>query len=668
MKRPGRDREFGKFVKEQLALYGTTATDKIDEYRVQLVLQSCHNLIWEKEGYDPARAFDEFSKVLFSKCLDEKLPATERVFAPRRFRSHREFAQAIRDLFSSAVANPNFSDIFAGAQIDLDDFTISKVAEKLSSLPISPFTSSLDSAELKGTIYETFIGNTFRGELGQFFTHRKLVQFMIRMLDIKPTDVIYDPACGSGGFLVQALKYIHDAHFAKLYAGDDLERAVFEYSKIHLFGTEINDRAARTAKLNLLMHGGFHKGIVCTNALLADHLAPGHFLSKIAPGPVDVIFANPPFAGFERDPSVLARFTLGRNASGEPTSVTREVLFIEKIVSLLRAGGKAAIVIPQGIFTNRSLRRVRDFIRAHSRILAVIELPDWAFIPSGTSVRGSLLFLERSPSPPHSYRLFMKRVEHVGYTSTGRVDPTNELETVLDEYVAGDGPSFVPIDRISHRLDAKFYQPENRKVITLFERARSFPLVPLARVGSFQTERYNPKRQPDREILCVETSSVEPEALSIHPSRLLGKDSNYSSLKVLHAGDILISRRRPYRAAIVRVPDHLDGAMAITEFSVLRVTERFDPDYVLEILRSPSFVKLMTIYSTGEMSGRISESDLRRLKIPCPPLEEQKRLAAAARGLRRKISAYQQEIALCRKAIADRVEALIRGERPSGSR
>jgi hypothetical protein len=127
----------------------------------------------------------------------------------------------------------------------------------------------------------------------------------------------------------------------------------------------------------------------------------------------------------------------------------------------------------------------------------------------------------------------------------------------------------------------------------------------------------------------------------------------------LHSGDILISRRRAYRGAIVVVPPELDGALAIPEFSVFRLREEYDRDYVVEILRSPQFLQLMTIYSTGEMSGRIAEKDLRRLQIPLP--EDHHRLGAMFRKHRQRLAEYrrlmteqeQQIIRLCPEVIED---------------
>ena len=639
-----------------------------NEYALQLLVQSCHNLIWEKHGYDPARAFDEFSKVLFSKFCDEKCNASDPVFTLRFAGDSHLLAQRVRQLFSQSAVKPEFRDIFESRQADrsdvqlhLDDFTIAGVAQKLSGLSLTSLAASSASPEMKGTVYEKFIGNTFRGELGQFFTHRELVRFMIQFVDITPEDIIYDPACGSGGFLVQAIKFIRENYLEKESPRAPSDTSVHEYSRRKIFGTDINDRAARTAKLNILVHGGCHTGVHRVNALLADEQAPSSFTSIVRPGSVDVILANPPFAGYEKDPDVLRSFHLGLNGMGSPTSVTREVLFLERIVTLLKAGGRAGIVIPQGIFTNRKLLPVRDFLRANARILAVIELPDWAFIPSGTSVRGSLLFVERLSRVPAHYSVFMKRVDHIGFTSTGRPDPQSDLGETIRDYRRRDRRFLVPISELSKRLDAKFYQPEHREIIGLFNSPKKHPLVELEKVGRFISSSVHPRKDPETEYLCVETGDLDPDTYTITPKPLKGSAFKYSALRPVRKGDILISRRRPYRGAIAVALEEIDGSVAITEFSVFQPNPEYDQTYILEALRSPSFIKLLTIYSTGEMSGRISEGDLRKLKIPIPPKEEQARLGAYLAEERKRLAECLTTAARIRENISQTIEGIVAG-------
>jgi type I restriction-modification system DNA methylase subunit len=625
------------------------------EYELQKIVQRCHNILWERHGFDPAQAFDEFSKLLLVKLYDETTMAGAQT-AIRRGEPIEQLAARMRWLFDQANQTLGFDAIFSGQTIIADDLAIHEVFRQLQNYSLLQTTSAVDGADVKGTMYENIVGNTFRGELGQFFTHRNIVEFMVRMIGIDEDMVVYDPACGSGGFLIMCAKLIREQLKAQQppLSQEAIATRLKAYSKRCLIGTEINERTARVARLNLLMHGLDYANIFTVNALKVEETGDERLLSLIREGTIDVVFANPPFAGYEKDPSVLAKFELGQNGRGQVTSVTREVLFIERIIRLLRPGGMAGIVIPQGIFSNRNLTHVRDYIRQHTQILAIIELPDWAFIPSGTSVRGSLLFTRKMEPPPPSYDIFMKRVDHIGFTSTGRPDERNDFEATLDEFKVREPRYMVPITEIQDRIDAQFYLPEHRAIINLFRHNPKYCLVKLLDIGTFRTTRVNPHHSLDAEISLVETSCVDPATLTITPKRIKGRDSNYTSLKMLRAGDILISRRRAYRGAIVVVPSELDGALAIPEFSVLRLREGIDRNYVVEILRSSEFLKLMTIYSTGEMSGRIAEKDLRQLQIPLP--DDHVRIGTEFVALRERIKELDQLI----QAEQDRIVALAR--------
>jgi type I restriction enzyme M protein len=630
-----------------------------NEYELQKVVQRCHNVLWERHGFDPAQAFDEFSKLLFVRLYDEVTLAGARATIQRR-ESPEQFAARIRWLFDQANETSGFDHIFSEDAINSDDLAIYEVFRQLQNYSLLETTSQVQGADVKGTIYENIVGNTFRGELGQFFTHRSIVEFMVRLVGVDELKVVYDPACGSGGFLIMCAKIIREQiqQAQPRLSQPEIDQKLKDYSKRCLIGTEINERTARVARLNLLMHGLDYSNIFTVNALKTDESDNQRLCALL----VDVVFANPPFAGYEKDPTVLSKFELGQNGRGDVYAVTREVLFIERIIHVLRDGGMAGIVIPQGIFTNRNLTHVRDYIKRHAQILAVIELPDWAFIPSGTSVRGSLLFIRKLAQVSDKYDVFVKRVENIGFTSTGRPTDKNDFPETIEEFRQQDARYLVPVTEMLDRIDAKFYIPEHRHIIALFQSNPNHKLVRLSEIGTFYTEKVNPCLNPNKEIDLIETSCVDPGTLAITPKRIKGRDSNYTSLRRLRVGDILISRRRAYRGAIVVVPPELDGALAIPEFSILRLREGYDLDYVVEILRSSQFLQLMTIYSTGEMSGRIAEKDLRRLQIPLP--EDHHRLGATFREHRRRIAELQRLVAEHEQQIAQLCSEIIEGTRP----
>ena len=154
---------------------------------------------------------------------------------------------------------------------------------------------------------------------------------------------------------------------------------------------------------------------------------------------------------------------------------------------------------------------------------------------------------------------------------------------------------------------------------------------------------------------------MDPDTYTITPKPLKGNAFKYSALRPVRKGDILISMRRPYRGAITMASEEIDGSVAITEFSVFRPNPEYDQTYILEALRSPSFIKLLTIYSTGEMSGRISEGDLRKLKIPIPPKEEQARLGAYLAEERKRLAECLTTAARIREDISQTIEGIVAG-------
>jgi len=189
------------------------------------------------------------------------------------------------------------------------------------------------SEDIKGIAFERFLGRTFRGEIGQFFTPRTIVEFMIRMLEPKEGDIICDPASGSGGFLIRFFEIVRqqiladaDREYQEYKASldgrklSDAKKAQLlreKYDEIQatidqkqegsrlwnlanrcIYGTDANDRMARTSKMNMIMHGDGHGGV---------HHHDGFInVNGIFEGRFDIVLTNPPFgANVEAGDKVL---------------------------------------------------------------------------------------------------------------------------------------------------------------------------------------------------------------------------------------------------------------------------------------------------------------------------------------------------------------------------
>lgn len=372
---------------------------------------------------NPSQAFDELDKLIFCKIWDEK---DTKKGKPYQFQVYKEekpkaLQKRIFDLYDKGKAKD--LEVFNKA-IELSDYKLKTVVEYLQKVNLSD--TDLDS---KGKAFETFIGHSFRGEFGQFFTPRNVVKFAIDVLPITHESKVLDTSCGSGGFLLYALEKVRKQADAEFDLNDPKE-SVKHYQQWHdfaekrLFGIEINEQIARTAKMNMIIHDDGH-----TNVIQFDGLYPIEHIQKnsrkgkgnlgFAVDSFDFIVTNPPFGSLAKqsEKSYMQNnkstapyydFSLKRvnwidekvysKKDSNRTNQSTEVLFIEQCHHFLKIGGYLVVVLPDGILTNSSLQYVRDGIQKKFRIVAVISLPQTAFTHTGAGVKSSVLFLKKYSS------------------------------------------------------------------------------------------------------------------------------------------------------------------------------------------------------------------------------------------------------------------------------
>lgn len=388
-------------------------------------LEKCHDTVWQGGRLTPTNAFDEVSKLLFCKIKDEK-DGTRRG-EPYKFQvgTHEtadEVYNRINSIYLSAQeADP---DVFRES-IQLDSKVVYSVVEHLQGLALNKI--DLDT---KGVAFERFMQDFFKGKMGQFFTPRQVVEFCVNMLSPKHTDLVLDPACGSGGFLLYTLDAIR-----KFAEESYEEREAWDYwhkfAMNNLFGIEINDQIARVCKMNMILHDDGHTNVISTDSLenYEDITAVHKGFKK---NHFDLILTNPPFGAVikktERD--YLDKYTLGEDRKNQKS----EILFIERCVDFVKAKtGRIGIVLPDSIVINSSLQYVRDFILQNTRVLAIISLPDFTFSHYGANVKSSLLFLQKfGERKNNNYPVFMASAEKVGYTATGKEDLENDLPIIAN--------------------------------------------------------------------------------------------------------------------------------------------------------------------------------------------------------------------------------------------
>ncbi|QTN01149.1 N-6 DNA methylase [Sediminibacillus dalangtanensis] len=354
--------------------------------------QKCHDILWEGGKRNPSEAFDEMSKLLFCKLQDERHETGDGEAYKFQIGTHEqpnEVATRVKDIY--ADSRSRMPHVFQSS-IKISEELIYKVVEEIQE--VSLYKTDLDA---KGRAFEKFLGTVFREKMGQYFTPRPVVNFMVDMVNPTVRNRIIDPACGSGGFLLYALEKIQQEANDKF--KDVISRRDYwkDWSLRSLHGVEINDQISRVAMMGMILHEDGHTNIQCADSL-QSFSDMKNITTEFQPESFDIILTNPPFGASvkrvnkRQSHPVLDEYELGgKERNGQKT----EILFIERCLDLLVPGGKMGIVLPEGIFNNPSLEYVRDFVEGRAFIDGVISLPLETFIASGASVKTSILFIKK---------------------------------------------------------------------------------------------------------------------------------------------------------------------------------------------------------------------------------------------------------------------------------
>lgn len=433
----------------------------------QKLLFDCHSILRDVHKMDPGRAFDTISKILFIKMYVERsgLHGTFTLdYLDKRAASRMPNDPLVHDgLFDLTKDFYKTDELFSATdKLEISEATFRRIVKEL-----ERFDLAKTGDDIKGLAFERFLGTTFRGEMGQFFTPRPVVEFMVDLLSPVEGELICDPAAGSGGFLIRAFEHVRSLIQQDVQAKKDAERLRIEalglsedeeerqieaaFAALNkellpsgpdnkpidtrvgrlawkcIYGTDAEPRAARTAKMNMVMHGDGHGGIHYHDGLVD--------INGIFDGRFDVVLTNPPFGSnvgkdqvlgdseetrIPNDPAYVAAckkrygkaweenynrllqletegtpildlFEIGLGKANRPT----ELIFVERCLNLLKPGGRMGIVLPDGNLNNPSLSWLRRYAEGRAKLLAVVSLPEETFRSSDATVKASLVFMTK---------------------------------------------------------------------------------------------------------------------------------------------------------------------------------------------------------------------------------------------------------------------------------
>ena len=395
----------------------------IDQSELTRRFKQAHEALWAGGQLNPSEAFDELDKLIFCKIWDERKPRRmgepydfQIITVPKEVEKSETKRRHIENdnLYKRVIAlyeegRKKDKEVFRD-NIRLTPEKIRTVVGYLESVNLGE--TDLDS---KGRAFETFMGSFFRGNFGQYFTPREIVKFIVDVLPIEHDSKVLDTSCGSGGFLLYALNKVRDKA-TELYPNyskdvrqyDRWFKYWHDFAEKNLYGIEISEQISRAAKMNMIIHDDGHTNVITSNGILPDtEIIAKTNNQGFKYGTFDFIITNPPFGSIVRqsEQAYLKTYQLGKkeedwlavkaNPEQYRDSQSTEVLFIEQDYKFLKEGGYLAIVLPDGILTNSSMQYVRTQIEDWFRIVAVVSMPQTAFMANGAGVKSSVLFLKK---------------------------------------------------------------------------------------------------------------------------------------------------------------------------------------------------------------------------------------------------------------------------------
>ncbi|MBC6426814.1 MAG: N-6 DNA methylase [Ekhidna sp.] len=401
-----------------------TIADLIAKDKLRTERKSLKDLILEMEDEVLANAgvdvFEELFKLVFTKLFDEmESGRTEnRHLAFRNYGdTETELKEKIQKLFD--LAKDKWEGVFSDdAKIEL---TASHLSVCVSSLQdVKLFNSNLDVVD---DAFEYLINKSSKGEKGQYFTPRYVIDMCVKMLNPQPNETMIDTAAGSCGFPVHTIFHVWEKILKEkgldkshLFTLEQKPAACTDYVNNKVFAIDFDEKAVRVARTLNLIAGDGQTNVLHLNTLdyerwdekindedwLNTYFNGWKNLKKLRKDKssnrefqFDLLMANPPFAGDIKESRILAKYKLGKKPNGKyQTKVGRDILFIERNLDFLKPGGRMAIVLPQGRFNNSSDKHIRDFIAERCRILAVVGLHGNVFKPH-TGTKTSVLFVQK---------------------------------------------------------------------------------------------------------------------------------------------------------------------------------------------------------------------------------------------------------------------------------
>lgn len=655
----------GKFKKSDLII-------PID---LKIAFKRCHNAIY-RAGIDSEDVALDMVRIILAKIEDESSSSENCDFliTPEEYydlKLRKIACTRVRRLFESV--RERYPDVFLPYEtITASDSQLALVVSHLQQYAF------LDAPhDVIGTAYEVYVASHLKGERGQFFTNRLVVNMMVRILDPTDKDIILDPACGSGGFLVAAMNYI----FGKIEGSKRTNNAkeILKRNVVHqLFGVDISPKLVKIAKANMLLGKDGHSGIERGNSLEDLNNLSAKFRERAGQDLPSIILTNPPFgAGYDiriKEPVILKNFSTGHMwATDEENQViyeerlngkqgvAPEILFLERCVNWLKPGGRLAIVMAKGQLDNREAFAIRRYVLSKCKVLAVVNLHEDTFEPFCGS-KASVIFLQKpkNGNVPREYDIFMAISNKVGQSSRGEPIFKRDFEGspivkdgfyILDEdlsIIAEDYHQFRSgfLEESAFRFSVKFseinssaslsfnpiqYLPKHNNALQSILKLGDREDFELHRLGDIASVFNGPRfKRPYADLGVTQGPTIRKyftgTALTqLNLDNVKYLDSNKANRQTkkhletltIYRGYILISDSGTLGRVTYALSQH-DGHVATNNLIRVIIEDRFLRGYVYQFLKSDIGQSLMLKNAYGTNQEHLEPDVIAEIPIPIP--------------------------------------------------
>lgn len=480
---PNANQTLPEILSEPYTLKDLIVKDKIlkEGKTLKQIIEEMEDEVLANAGVD---VFEECFKLIFTKLYDEMQSKNDKDIINYEVGKncdcialqdleYKEYIKLVKKVDSKKFRQLNFrnksetdielkrkiQELFDGAKIQWKGVFSNDEKINLSPSHLSVCVSSLQDIKLFNSnlqiideAFEYLVSKSSKGEKGQYFTPRHVIDMCVKILNPQRSEYMIDTASGSCGFPVHSFFKVTN----KLFSNADVSDKDKEYA-LQVFGIDFDEKVVRVARTLNLIAGDGNTNVLHLNTLDYDRWGEvfksrewlrtyGEGLERLEKLQTkvgdykefkfDLLMANPPFAGDIKESRMLHKYDLGFSGKKAKTKVGRDILFIERNLDFVRAGGRLAIVLPQGRFNNTSDKDIREFISNKARILGVVGLHGNTFKPH-TGTKTSVIFLQKWNDDKKDKKYYCPKVEDYpiffAVSENGGKDNSGEYIYLKDE-------------------------------------------------------------------------------------------------------------------------------------------------------------------------------------------------------------------------------------------